>query len=246
MNIQSKQVSFTCDNMTICGVLHLPETPYPPLVIGSHGLEGTKDSAKQLILADLLPNLGIAFLRFDHRGCGKSHGVFETDTSLDKRAKDMVAGVNHVLKLGLTDTRIALFGSSLGGSTVIEAWARLDAQGIAPLGGVVCATPIISRTIKNIPLEGNQNRPALSIDFFEKNLLFDLSARASKIHHLLVFHGSKDEVVPVENARKLFKLVLDPKEFVIHENGDHRMSDREHQRDFIQRTAMWFTNCFFP
>lgn len=232
--------------MTLRGVLHLPDTPNPPVVIGSHGLEGSMDSAKQRVLADLLPGLGIAFLRFDHRGCGQSQGRFERDTSLDLRARDLVAATIHVLSLGLTSGRLALFGSSLGGAAVIEAWSRLESRKIFPLGAVVCAAPIISRTIKVIPIEGNDHRPTLPFEFFEQNLLFDITGSAAKVHNLLIFHGSKDEVVPVKNAQMLFELALDPKEIVIHVNGGHRMSEKNHQMDFTQKTASWFKRCLFP
>jgi fermentation-respiration switch protein FrsA (DUF1100 family) len=155
----------------------------------------------------------------------------------------MVAATVHVLSLGLTGGRFALFGSSLGGATVIEAWSRFESSGLSPMGAVVCAAPVISSTIKVIPLEGNQHRPALPLEFFEQNLLFDITESAAKLHHLLIFHGSKDEVVPVENAKTLFKLACDPKELIIHENGGHRMSDKDHQRDFTSRSASWFKRC---
>lgn len=244
--MRSEQVNFTCDNMTLSGLLHLPGTPNPPFVIGSHGLEGSMDSAKQQFLAKFLPDLGIAFLRFDHRGCGKSQGRFQNDTSLDIRVRDLVAATTHVLTLGLTGDRFALFGSSLGGATAIEAWSRLESQGISPMGAVVCAAPIISRTIKAIPFEGNDHRPALPFEFFQQNLLFDITGSAAKVHNLLIFHGSKDEVVPVKNAQMLFELALDPKEIVIHVNGGHRMSEKNHQMDFTQKTASWFKRCLFP
>ncbi len=243
MNILSKKISFICDALTIHGILHLPATPNPPLVIGSHGLEGTKESAKQALLADLLPGMGIAFFRFDHRGCGESDGAFQQDTSLDKRAADMVAAVNHVLGLGLTSRKIALFGSSLGGATCIETWTRLETQGLTPQGAVLCATPIKSRTIKNIPLGGNTNRPALPVSFFEENLLFDLTRAAAKLDNLLIFHGSKDEVVPWENGQTLYDLAQHPKELIIHENGGHRMSNKAQQQDFTERTALWLKGC---
>jgi len=245
MNIPSKKIAFTCDTMTIQGILHLPLNVNPPLVVGSHGLEGTKNSAKQILLANLLPTLGIAFLRFDHRGCGESDGKFQYDTSLDKRSKDMVAAVHHAVKLGFDGTRIALFGSSLGGAVCIETWNELEKQGLKPLGAVLCATPIKSRTIINIPLEGNLNRPSLPMDFFEKNLLFDLTEKAAKVNNLLIFHGSGDEIVPVKNGQMLFDLAKEPKELVIHAEGDHRMSDKNHQNDFLSRTALWFKNSFF-
>ncbi len=83
------QTRFMADQRILKGELCLPDTPYPPLVVGSHGLEGSRFSAKQQVLSRLLPENGIAFFRFDHRGCGDSQGDFIKDTSLEKRTRDL-------------------------------------------------------------------------------------------------------------------------------------------------------------
>jgi alpha-beta hydrolase superfamily lysophospholipase len=239
-------VEFLSGSSRIRGVLHLPGVPAPPLVVGSHGLEGTMDSAKQTLLAGLLPRAGIAFFRFDHRGCGASGGDFLTDTSLENRAQDLVTAVEQVLALGRTSRNLALFGSSLGGTTCIAAWERLAGMGLTPLGAVLCSAPVVSRTIVNIPLEANGTRPALPMRFFEENLLFDVTRRAGAMRSVLIFHGDRDEIVPVENARLLFDRVGEPKRLIIHKDGDHRMTSARDQQEFEAETPAWFRRCFGP
>ncbi len=237
-------LNFTAGNLELNGTLHLPDKDEPPLVVGSHGLEGTQESAKQKVLARLLPENGIAFFRFDHRGCGRSQGDFITDTSLDKRQEDLLAAVSCVMALGKTGPALGLFGSSMGGAACIHAWQALGAAGFPPKGAILCASPVISSTIENIPTEANDSRPALPLSFFKENLLFDLTPAAAALHHILIFHGDADEVVPVSNARLLYETAGSPKELVIQSRGKHRMDRPDHQQDFEKRAAAWYKNIF--
>jgi alpha-beta hydrolase superfamily lysophospholipase len=239
-------LNVTAGNRQLFGTLHLPEKQDPPLVVGSHGLEGSRESAKQQVLARLLPENGIAFFRFDHRGCGQSQGDFVTDTSLDKRRQDLVAAVTTVMNTKKTRSDLGLFGSSMGGATCIHAWQAIEAAGFPPKGAVLCASPVISSTIKKIPTQANDGRPALPLSFFAENLLFDLTPSAPALHHVLIFHGDADEVVPVSNARLLHQTAGDPKELVIHSSGSHRMDLPAHQKDFEKRALAWFKQMFYP
>ncbi|MFO7750030.1 MAG: alpha/beta hydrolase [Desulfobacteraceae bacterium] len=243
MTVKTIETVFTCDNKRLKGVLSLPRRGTPPLVIGSHGLEGSKESAKQTALAELLPRAGIAFFRFDHRGCGESDGTFEFDTSLDKRAEDLISGLDHILSLKLTDRRFAFFGSSLGGAACIEAWHRLKAESRSPRGMVVCAAPVKSATIEAIPFKGNEHRPALPLDFFKENLLFDLTAKTVMLDTVLVFHGDRDRTVPVENGYTIYRNAKEPKRVIIQKNGDHRMSNPQDQQEFDRESTAWFKSC---
>ncbi len=239
------ETQFNADGFTLKGTLHLPDTAvHSPLVIGSHGLEGSQDSAKQMVLSQLLPKNGIAFFRFDHRGCGKSQGRFIEDTSLDKRTRDLTAAVAHVMAMKKTSRQFALFGSSMGGATCINAWQALAAKHFFPMGGVLCAAPIISHTIKNIPTQANENRPALPLKFFAKNLLFNLMDQARGLHHVMIFHGDADNIVPVSNAHDLYDAIQAPKEKIIHPGGDHQMTEPEHQADFEMRSLAWYQRIF--
>nr|NJM03760.1 alpha/beta hydrolase [Desulfobacula sp.] len=226
------------------GVLHLPETENPPLVVGSHGLEGSKESAKQKILARLLVENRIAFFRFDHRGCGESQGEFIKDTSLEKRTIDYLAAVRHVLGLNRTRRDVALFGSSMGGATCINAWERLALMDIRLCGAVLCASPVKSRSIQNIPTKANENRPALPLSFFEENLLFNILDKAASLSHVLIFHGDADKTVPVSNAHEIFVLAKEPKRLIIQKGGDHQMRSGKDQARFEKETPAWYLRCF--
>lgn len=246
MKTNIKNIDFTIDGITLAGVLHLPQTDFPPLVVGSHGLEGSKASAKQMVLSRLLPAKGMAFFRFDHRGCGDSQGNFLTDTSLDKRTQDYIGAVSHIMDLNLTSKKLGLFGSSMGGATCINAWESLAPLGITVCGGVLCSTPVQSRTIENIPVHANGKRPALPLSFFEQNLLFNLLDKTSALHHVLIFHGDADEVVPVGNAHDIYTHMQSPKRKIIHPKGDHQMTSKAHQADFAVQAVDWFRSIFNP
>ena len=239
-----QKINFLSESFRLQGVLHLPDIKNPPLVVGSHGLEGSKESAKQQILSKLLVKNNIAFFRFDHRGCGNSEGEFIKETSLEKRTTDFLNAVKHILDLEKTSRDLSIFGSSMGGATCINSWEKLSTMNINLCGAVLCSAPVKSSTIKNIPLNGNDNRPALPLSFFKDNLLFNIIEKAQSLSNVLIFHGDADTTVPVSNAHDIFEAVKEPKKIIIHKNGDHPMTSKQDQKEFETETISWFSNCF--
>jgi len=246
MNIRLIKINFQVEGFALKGDLLLPEVKDPPLVVGSHGLEGSRLSAKQMVLSRLLPEKGMAFFRFDHRGCGQSQGTFLEDTSLEKRTCDYIGAVQHILDLNLTSQKLGLFGSSMGGATCINAWGSLKELGVKICGGVICSAPVKSRTIENIPVQPTDSRPALPLSFFKKNLLFNIVDKTSALHHVLIFHGNADGVVPVSNAHDIYAHMQHPKKKIIHQGGDHQMTSKDHQAEFARETLDWFSSIFKP
>ena len=244
MKTEEQKIEFRSQGFALKGVLHLPESIHPPLVVGSHGLEGSKESAKQIVLARLLPKMGIAFFRFDHRGCGQSHGDFVNDTSLEKRTTDLIAAITHVMALKKTCDSLGLYGSSMGGATCINGWNRIEALPLRLYGAVLCSAPVKSRTIENIPVHATDNRPALPLSFFKENLLFNITDKSEQLHHTLLFHGDADDVVPVSNAHQIYARAKEPKRLIIHTNGDHQMTLKKDQAEFEKEAPAWFKNCF--
>ncbi len=246
MKSLSQKIDFISQGFVLKGVLHLPETKNPPIVIGSHGLEGSKESAKQKVLSKLLIKHNIAFFRFDHRGCGESEGEFIKETSLEKRTIDFLNAVKHILELKKTSRDIVVFGSSMGGATCINAWDKLSQMDINLCGAVLCSAPVKSRTIENIPLNANDNRPALPLSFFKKNLLFNIIDKAKYLSNVLIFHGDADTTVPVSNAHDIYNAAKKPKKIIIHKNGDHQMTSKKDQKEFETEISAWFSKCFSP
>ncbi|BBO73032.1 hypothetical protein DSCW_04490 [Desulfosarcina widdelii] len=193
-----------------------------------------KSSPKQVALAKGCTDVGFAYFRFDHRGCGESQGSFEQDTTLENRVMDLVATVGTIRDVLGKRMHIGLFGSSLGGTVCLMA-----ASEIAPFAVVTLAAPVRSRSIQ-IP----ENSPgSLTQETLEGKIRFDIAAAMESIDHILVIHGSNDEIVAIENASWIYSHVHDPKALLILENADHRISDKPNQKRFMKRTVQWFSDC---
>lgn len=244
MEKSAHDIEFISRGFSLKGILHLPKVKNPPLVVGSHGLEGSKESAKQQVMSKLLVQNNIAFFRFDHRGCGESQGDFIKETSLEKRTIDFITATKHILDLGKTSRDLAVFGSSMGGATCLNAWDTLLQMDINLCGAVLCSAPVKSRTIENIPMDANETRPALPLSFFKHNLLFNIQDKVHKFFNVLIFHGDADQVVPVSNAYDIYSLAKEPKRLIIHKNGDHQMTDKKDQNQFETEAVAWFLSCF--
>jgi len=225
-----KEISFNADGLKLKGVLHLPDTvARTPVVIGSHGLYSSANSPKQIVLAEHCNHFGIAYFRFDHRGCGRSEGEFDRVTSLEARCRDLIAAVAAINSRIDTGDRLGLFGSSLGGTVCLSTAARLAAA------VVTLAAPIRSKLIGN---QAEKSRVEIVFDAAKRQ--FDIKEGLSKITNILIFHGDADEVVPVSHAREIYKFARKPKKMIIQKQGDHRMSNREHQKEFVREASRWF------
>lgn len=235
----TKNISFHADNLRLTGTLHLPGNHRPPVVIGCHGLLSNRHSPKQIALADACCRNNMAYFRFDHRGCGESQGEFAKVTSLEARCKDLFCAIETINHRTDTGDRIGLFGSSMGGTVCLAVAGQL---GLAPL--VTVAAPIQSRVIKNIQ-EGSNASHVTPIFLDSHQNHFDISEMLGSISGILIFHGDADKVVPVAHARKLYKMAHKPKKLIIQNQGDHPMSNENHQQDFIRETLCWFKTSLF-
>ncbi len=233
-----KNITFSSNGFTLRGTLHLPVAEQPPVVIGSHGLFSSSSSPKQIALARQCNDLGIAFFRFDHRGCGQSDGIFKDVTSIEARCDDLISAIKTIQIRKDIGDRIGLFGSSMGGTVCISVAATSGVYSI-----VTCAAPVRSSfTIKTSEISDDSKmlKQPYNIRYLES----DISDRLSSIHHILIFHGDSDELVPPSNAREIYGKAGDPKKLIIQKGGDHRMSNRKHQEIFVREAAFWFKNCF--
>lgn len=228
-------ITFTADGLTLSGVLHRPPGLPLAVVLGCHGLMADKQSPKQIELAARCTAMGMAYFRFDHRGCGESQGCFETDTTLENRRCDLMAAVDAVGRALNRNLPVGLFGSSFGGTVCLAA-----AGDVGPFALVTLAAPVQSRSI-HIPEDSPQS---LRSEIIRPNLLFDVSAIMATVGHILVIHGDCDETVPVENAHTIYDLAQEPKKRLILRAADHRISRRSHQERFMEAAVGWFWECY--
>jgi alpha-beta hydrolase superfamily lysophospholipase len=236
--MNQKNVMFSSNGFTLTGTLHLPAALNPPVVIGSHGLFSSGSSPKQIALARQCNEFGIAFFRFDHRGCGKSDGIFQDVTTLEARCNDLISAIKTIQNRKDTGNRIGLFGSSMGGTVCLSVFAASHACSIVTSAAPVRSSSIIKK------LEKSDQLNALTPPFYKKYLDSDISDKLPSTHHILIFHGDSDELVPPSNAKEIYEKAGDPKKLIIQKHGDHRMSNKTNQENFVRESALWFKSCF--
>lgn len=225
-----EEITFTSDGYRLAGSLHLPDQPNPPFIIGCHGLLADRRSPKQIALAQACNRVGIAYLRFDHRGCGDSQGDFTTVTSLAARCRDLDQALATLRQRADLGPLLGLFGSSFGGTVVINLAAEQPVPAL-----VTFAAPVESTSI---------SRSAVTIedetDTLGKALTFSIVDKLGSISNILIGHGQNDEIVPLEHAHRIHNLARAPKKLIIQEGGDHRMSNPIHQHTFAEQFVAWF------
>lgn len=228
-------IIFSSGGFRLHGVLHLPAVNRPPVVIGSHGLMANKNSPKQIALAEKCIEMGLAYFRFDARGCGESEGDYFRDTSFGARCEDLRNAVKILDSRNEVGHPIAMFGSSLGGAVSIEV-----AKTIRVAALVAFAAPIRSREL-SAPAEQSNSENAPTIP-----LQFDISKDLSSIKNILIIHGEKDSIVPLSHAYEIHHAVQEPKRMIIQHKGDHAMSNEKHQKEFLNQAAQWLKTGLIP
>lgn len=226
-------VFFDANGYKLAGTLHLPDISKPPVVIGCHGLFANRTSPKQVSLAKACNAQGIAYLRFDHRGCGESQGVFNEVTSLPGRCNDLHQAISAMQSHPRVGNLVALFGSSFGGTVVLAYAAQHQVPAV-----ITYAAPSNSAAIQHTNIrddQGNRPHPSLLTDA----LAFDIAPGLKKVSNILVTHSQNDETVPVDHALQIHANASPPKELKIFSGGDHRMSSPEHQQQFETLFIHW-------
>jgi pimeloyl-ACP methyl ester carboxylesterase len=120
----SEEVTFqnTQENITLAGTLTLPskEGNYPVVILISGSGAQNRDEEISghkpfLIIADHLTTNGVAVLRYDDRGVGKSTGDFKAATTVDF-ATDVASAVAYLkTRKEINKAKIGLIGHSEGG-----------------------------------------------------------------------------------------------------------------------------------
>lgn len=216
---RSEPFSIVLDGNTIRGTIRfpaaIPARQYPGLII-CHGIPGSgaarpSNDPGYDVLAHEFSRLGLAVVTFNFRGCGDSGGNFD----MMGWPRDLDGVIDKIVNTPYVDpTRILVLGFSGGGAASIYVGANSSSiYGLAVVG-----TPANFSIFKKNPDE-------IIADFRERGLFRDHEfpddvdrwmtefEEIEPLHwvsqfqgkHLLIVHGDSDELIPVEQARELFK-----------------------------------------
>ena len=232
-NMNTEKVSFISEGCKISGILHLPEKENPPCVVASHGLLSSKDSEKYITFGERISKEGVGMLRFDFRGIGESEGRIEDDT-VSRRISDLGSAIDFVKSRPDLGNRVGLLGSSLGGYvSLIKASMEREIRAV-----VIWATPFHLDDLGSKKQEEDYPLPGEA--FFEDLSKHRLLPLLPKVSNCLVIHGEKDELVPIDQAREIFRSLGTYKEIHIIKGANHRLTDPKHRQRAMDLSVEWF------
>jgi dipeptidyl aminopeptidase/acylaminoacyl peptidase len=234
------QVSFTTTSGTLKGILHYPRDSVHGCIITCHGLFSSKDSDKFHDLAGVFSKNNYVVFRFDFRGCGESDGRIE-DTTVSGRIEDLKAALAFVKKeIPLPTLPIGLLGSSMGGYISLHL-AAFDASVKAV---VAWATPFSFEGLREVIEKSNQT--PLKETFYRDANHYTVTAPLSHIKNLLIIHGDKDELVPLDHAQKLYQFAHEPKKLTVVPEADHTFSNPHLRKQAVLHSLDWFNRYLNP
>lgn len=201
----------------------------------AHCFSCSMDMVAERRIADDLTKQGVAVLRFDFTGLGKSDGDF-SETNFSSNVADLVAAADHMRK-HLEAPQI-LIGQSLGGTAVLVAAEKIaEVRAIATIGAPgdpAHVESVFESSVAEIENNGSAEVLLGGREFcIEKQFLDDI--RSQKLEEvlgrlrkaLLIMHAPGDQVVGIDNAAQIFAAAKHPKSFVSLDGANHFLTRRE-------------------
>lgn len=132
----------------------------------------------------------VSVFAWDYRSYGRSQGIPHEDNVIT----DALAALLKLAELAsVSPNEILLMGRSLGGGVAVAIAANHPVRGL-----------VLDRTFSTLTEAAAHNVPWLPVKLIMRNK-FDSLARIREYHGpLLQTHGVEDEVVPIEQGRRLF------------------------------------------
>ncbi len=193
----------TSDNETInCIYATLPENKN--VVLYFHG-NGSSLKSWNEVANTILPK-GANLLMIDYRGYGKSTGMLSEKGFYE----DAETAFRFLKSKGYDDENIFFYGRSLGSGIAVELAVTHQIKGL-----------ILESPYTSVIAVAKSHRPYLLPALILK-YEFNSLQKAEKIKMpVLIFHGTKDKTIPVDQGKKLAAAITSKTQLVIIENGDH-------------------------
>ena len=199
----------------------------------------------------------LGFLAIEYSGHGKSSGEF-TKGNITKWSNEVKDSIKKIVK----KNNFILIGSSMGAWLSLIQFKYFKKQ-IKGFVGIGSAPEFLTRLMwkkftKKIKKEiikkgisiikyGDYTYP------ITKQLIKDgkrnkvLSKKIKTTINVVMFHGSKDDVVPVSFSRKVLKVFTRArKKLVIVKDGDHSLSKKKNLKKIIKELDKLTVNIFNP
>lgn len=234
---------------TLIGIVHEPKK-YDTAVVVCHGFPSNMTGTSNRVCRGLTAQ-GYLCLRFDFSGSGKSEGRFE-DKLMSQETKEIKYAIDHLQK-NYKFSKLALLGGSTGAIDVAlyahkdKRISKLILSGMVYKLDEAVRYDFTDKMVHDFWTKGyiKYNKPGkwyhnkkLRKAFYDEFFKRDTLAAVKKYHGpLLIIHGGKDQAVPLENAKKLFKAANKPKKLAVIPGADHNYHGREKTKRMIEVLA---------
>ena len=227
------------DNLHLAALMLLPEQTPRGVVVVLHGLTDRKES--MLSIAEAFADAGYLAITPDFRAHGESGGRY---TSMGYREKrDMVSLLDYVAAQGYDVSRTGVLGGSLGAAVAIQ-WAGIDPRvkavvAVAPFAELRSEMEFFYRAHDVSPLKAFLIEIAAQHEGrFSINDVSPIAVVRSIDTPILLAHGRQDDIVPVNESRRLFQAARGP--VALEEVDGKHMNIREALgRKFLRRAVDW-------
>lgn len=239
---------------TLVGRLDVPAHEPRAYAIFAHCFTCTKDLKAANWISRELVDRRIALLRFDFTGLGESGGDF-ADTNFSTNLADLVAAADFLRREHRAPQM--LVGHSLGGTAVLLAAQRIpEAAAVATiaapaqtghLAGLLAqqAPRLSGQEVAEIDVMGRRVR--IKGQLLEDLRQYDVPAAVAALRRpLLIFHSPEDEVVSIDQARRIFEAARHPKSFIALDGADHLLIERESDARYVADLLACWARRYLP
>jgi|TARA_B100000809_G_scaffold233515_1_gene250279 pimeloyl-ACP methyl ester carboxylesterase len=223
-------------------------------VVFFHGLMSDMVGAKPTAIQKFCRKLKLNFLKFEYSGHGRSSGKF-IEGNISKWTDEAKQLIKSKIK---NDKNLIFVGSSMGSWIALNLFSFFKKQ-IKGFIGIASAPEFLeklmwkkfSKKIKKIIMTKKiyHLEHGGFIYPITKQLIFD--GRKNKVLNnkinlkipIVLFHGAKDEVVPLNFSKKIFEICKKSKKKLIKiKNGDHSLSRKSDLKKICNELNYMLTN----
>jgi pimeloyl-ACP methyl ester carboxylesterase len=228
-----------------------PQTDRCPMVILMHGIFSSKDYNPMPAIAKGLAKAGIASIRFDFDGHGKSEGRME-DMTIEKEIADALAVYEYVKGLAYV-SEVGFLGHSQGGVVASMTAGRLSQRGDGPKGLVLIAPgSVIKEACQGGKFFNARFDPAdppefircwgfmkLGREYLLSTQELDIFGTAEAFKGpVRIIHGTKDGIVPMWCSEKYKETYGDAAELIVVEGENHTITCR--RKEVVGKVVEFF------
>ena len=207
LEVEIEKVNITTiDNINLLGWFHKKDLNKFKTIIYFHGNAGTLDN--RIYKLNHFMDMEVNFLIIAWRGFSGNQGSpSEKGLYIDGRS-----AVNWVLKQGVIEEDIILYGESLGTGIATEIAQHRN------FAGVILETPFTSMINA-----AKEFYPYIPVNLLLKDRFENFKKIKNINSPVLIMHGEKDTIVPFTMGRKMYQLANEPKYSYFTKHDDHMM-----------------------